>query len=98
MGVGGISGVVSNGRETVARWRVAGLVADGYTTLAGGGVTATVDHNFVELSGIESTGPPIQMTLSGPAGKWHFYLDGPGVFPEGPWPFGRVGLQVPHGG
>lgn len=89
--------IVASTQETVAYDQLAGLVADGYTTLAGGGVRAQVHDNFVALAGIESDGPPIKMTLSGAAGRWTFYLSGPGVFPSGPWLFGRVALQVPSG-
>jgi len=89
--------IVASTQETVAHDQLAGLVADGYTTLAGGGVSAQVHGNFVALTGIESDGPPIEMTLSGPAGRWTFYLSGPGAFPSGPWLFGRVALQVPSG-
>jgi hypothetical protein len=98
----GSGGTVSaSGQQSVARWSIAGLVADGYTTLSGGGVTAQVHHNFVWLPGIETDGPAIPMTLSGPAGQWQFYVGGPGVLgaggSSGSEGFGRIALDVPYG-
>jgi len=89
-------GTVSSPAGPVANYIVFALVGDGYTTLAGAGRSASVTTNFVGLSGLATSGPPVKLTLTGPAGTWSTYLPGPGLGLGTPGWFGRIGIQVPY--
>ncbi len=90
------TGSASSPAGPIAVYTMAGFVGDGYTTLAGAGRSASVTTNFVGLSGLATSGPPLKLTLSGPAGTWSTYLPGPGLGSGTPAWFGRIGLQVPY--